>query len=177
MDFLPLAALAGWCFLLAGLLHLRKASGHAVAALAFEGAAILAWQVYRLAPARMIEFAYKMDGVGLNLAYVLALATITAFVFWPAARHDLLARLLWCSLLFMDCYSLIIERIGCNLLGNDLPWDMLQGHWAQDTAAGVCERLFSPAFVWVPLSVQIFVSTVIAGAFLGWTPKPHRTRL
>jgi len=175
MELWPLLGLAGWCFALAGLLHFRGGSGHAVMALLLEGKVILAWQIYRMAPEGPIDFAFKMDGIGLNMAYVLALAVIVAFVFRPCRRHDLLAKLLWLSLLFIDCYSLLIERIGCNLFGNDLPWALLRENWAQDTAAGVCERLFSPAFVWVPLSVQIFVSTCIVGAYL-WTLKPDRGR-
>ena len=172
----PLFAFAGWCFVLAWMLGRSDASRHALVPLIAEGLAILLWQTWRLAPPGDILFAFKLDGLGLNAAYVMMLTIAASLYLWPPRSRDLVALLLWASLLVIDYYSLIIERIGCNLLGNDLPWEVLQGSWAQDTAAGVCERLFGEAFVYVPLGIQIFASTIIVWAYLGWIPIPLRGR-
>lgn len=171
MVFFLLMSIAAWCFVMAAVLRLNNASYHAAAAFLLEGLAISAWQVYRLAPEGSIEFAFKLDGIGLNTVIWLYCGTVFAFMLFPPSKFDLLGRLLWASLFFIESYSLLIERIGCNLLAKDLPWEFLQFNWAQGTAAGVCERMFSDAFVVVPLSVQVLVSTLLAAVYLGWIPK------
>lgn len=142
---------------------------HAALAPLCLGVSIYCFQVYNLASD--LEFAYKLDGIGLNGALVMYAAVCLIFVIHPANSRDFSAKALWSVLLFMEVYSLVIERFGCNFLSNDLAWEVLSLSWEGD---GICERVMSEAFVWMPLTIEIILFTLIAMAAMQWkTPgKP-----
>jgi hypothetical protein len=159
-------ALALWCYALAVLLMLNRSSAHAVLAPVCLGTAILLFNLFTLAPAGELEFAFKLDGLGLHAVIVLYLAVIMFFTISPP--RDFTASALWAVVLVIEVISLIIDRIGCNFLAPDIPWTELRDTWAQDTAQAVCARTMSVEFQWLPLIVELIVFSLIVGASIRW---------
>jgi hypothetical protein len=161
--------LAAWTFVLAGLLAWAGKGRLAVLAPACLGLSILAFNLYRLAPARDLKFAYELQALGLNGVAVLYVGVLTYVLCNRPRPLDPLACILWAIVAALEIYALVIERIGCAILGDRMSWEILAGTWGETVAMSACARVVSDTFVWLPLAAGVGVMTVIAGLSIRWS--------
>lgn len=161
--------MAIWCFGLAALLAWARKGRLAVLAPLCLGLSILAFNLYNLAPAGDIKFAYELQALGLNSIVFLYVVVVAYVLCNPPKAISPTACLLWAILAVLEGYALIIERLGCSILGDRMSWEALEGTWGETVAASACARVVSPPFVWIPLTVGIGIMTGVSGLSIRWS--------
>lgn len=140
----------------------QRPSRHALLALVCYGLSVALFNAWVFVPSSadpaqnqwLLDYAYKVFNAGVNGALVVYLAAGVYFLFDPADKDDLPAKLLWICVLFAEMFGLLVNNVTCNLILEAASRAEIAETWGTDASKYVCGREVGEWLEWVPITLQ-----------------------